>query len=251
MKTVKIFISLLLFTIITVVSLPVQASYFTTAGDVSGNLKVDSEDARLILQYAVGLIEPSQIKMYKADLNFDGTVNAEDSRLALRTAVGYEPVYKILAQTYYVKDFVTQKQYYQAAKSEYGDKCWGFALIYAKAINTSNNNIIADNINNGNDPKNVSAKQTTGSKATVLNAIAAELKNSKACVVQVNGPNSGRHYVTVVGYKKTADLNNLNETDLLILDVYDGKIKQISSTTRYLFSNYKKYGYNYQMYTVK
>ncbi len=251
MKTVKIFISLLLFTIITLVGSSVQAlSYFTTAGDISGDGRVDSGDARSVLRIAVGTLKATTFVKNKADMNFDGRVTSEDARLALRASVGSEPSYRILAQAYTVRDFVISNKYYQAAKSSYGNKCWGFAAIYAKAINTANNAIISNNVDKGNDPSGVALKQTTGDKATVLKAIATELKNNKACVIQVNGSGNGRHYVVAIGYKTTANLNNLNDTDLLILDVYDGKIKPVSSTTRYLFSNYNRYGYYYQMFTV-
>ncbi len=57
-------------------------------GDVDKNGTVNSTDARLVLQYAVGKIGDSALFLATADVNGDGTINSTDARLILQFAVG-------------------------------------------------------------------------------------------------------------------------------------------------------------------
>ena len=63
------------------------ASYNSIAGDVDGNLKVDSADARLTLRYSIRLEEISMEYQRNADINNDGVIDPADARLILRKAV--------------------------------------------------------------------------------------------------------------------------------------------------------------------
>ena len=56
-------------------------------GDVDGNGKADSTDARLVLQYAVGKVKTLP-NMDAANVNGDGKVDSTDARLILQYAVG-------------------------------------------------------------------------------------------------------------------------------------------------------------------
>lgn len=56
-------------------------------GDVNGDNTVDSTDARLVLQYAVGKIDTLTV-MDAADVNSDNKVDSTDARLILQYAVG-------------------------------------------------------------------------------------------------------------------------------------------------------------------
>ena len=157
-----------------------------------------------------------------------------------------------------IVNYINNNKYYQANNSSWNDKCLGFAMMYAKAINTNNTSIIKNNINKGNNPSGISAKEHSSTdKNVVLKYIANELKNGKTCVIQVNGAKKNygysRHYVVVIGYRCTADLNNLSANDLLYLDDYDGKIKRNSSDGRFMYSNtdVEMYKYGYQMYSVE
>jgi len=58
------------------------------AGDVNGDGKVDSTDARMVLQYAVGKIGEGQLTVSLADVNGDNKVDSTDARLILQFAVG-------------------------------------------------------------------------------------------------------------------------------------------------------------------
>ena len=57
-------------------------------GDVNGDNKIDSTDARLVLQYAVGKIKADAITIDVADVNGDNKVDSTDARLILQHAVG-------------------------------------------------------------------------------------------------------------------------------------------------------------------
>ena len=57
-------------------------------GDVDGNDKIDSTDARLVLQYAVGKIGADDIDLTAADVDGSGKVDSTDARLILQYAVG-------------------------------------------------------------------------------------------------------------------------------------------------------------------
>jgi hypothetical protein len=57
-------------------------------GNANGDDVVDSTDARLTLQYAVGKIRANTMDVYVTDVNSDGKVDSTDARLILQYAVG-------------------------------------------------------------------------------------------------------------------------------------------------------------------
>lgn len=57
-------------------------------GDVNGDHKVNCRDARLILQYAAGLITEDDLDLTWGDVNGDGKVNSRDARLILQLRAG-------------------------------------------------------------------------------------------------------------------------------------------------------------------
>ena len=57
------------------------------SGDVSGDGKVDTTDARLVLQHAVGKMQLDEVEQEMTDVNGDGWVNTADARLILQYAV--------------------------------------------------------------------------------------------------------------------------------------------------------------------
>lgn len=61
-----------------------------STGDVNGDGKITSTDARLALRAAVGLEDLSEAVRRIADANGDGKLNSSDARLILRVAVGLE-----------------------------------------------------------------------------------------------------------------------------------------------------------------
>lgn len=57
-------------------------------GDINGNGKIDTEDARTALRAASGLSSLSEEQMLKADINRDGIITIFDARQILRAAAG-------------------------------------------------------------------------------------------------------------------------------------------------------------------
>jgi len=60
----------------------------TVVGDVDGNKEVNSTDARLTLQYAVGKIDETALNLDVADVDGNNKVDSTDARLILQKAVG-------------------------------------------------------------------------------------------------------------------------------------------------------------------
>lgn len=58
------------------------------SGDINGDSKVDTTDARMALQYAVGKITLDSTQLALGDVNGDGKVDTTDARLILQYAVG-------------------------------------------------------------------------------------------------------------------------------------------------------------------
>ena len=72
-----------------------MASQAKVSGDVDGNGKIESADARLALRASVGLTEKGDVAKdsvgYLAcDVDGDGKVTSADARLILRASVGLE-----------------------------------------------------------------------------------------------------------------------------------------------------------------
>ena len=59
-------------------------------GDVNGDGRVNARDARLVLRYAAGLADETEIDLTAADYNGDGRINARDARAVLRAAAGLD-----------------------------------------------------------------------------------------------------------------------------------------------------------------
>ena len=66
--------------------LRVAAAQEYRRGDVDGNEKVNSADARLVLRAAARLVELTPEQFERADLNGDGRVNSADARALLQLA---------------------------------------------------------------------------------------------------------------------------------------------------------------------
>ena len=58
------------------------------SGDVNGDNKIDSTDARLTLQYFVGAIGEGDLALANADVNKDTKTDSTDARLILQYFVG-------------------------------------------------------------------------------------------------------------------------------------------------------------------
>lgn len=123
-------------------------------------------------------------------------------------------------------------------KDVYGGKCLGFAYTQAYGYFVNDRNITPDS---GANYKYATKFQAfEGTKQEVLAEIYKEITAGRPVVLQVNGNVSGtsRHFVTVVGYKKSVkSAADIKEEDLLIIDSWDAKLESMNgkgSGTRFM-----------------
>ncbi len=140
----------------------------------------------------------------------------------------------------------------------YPDMCLSFA--YYHAYNLYN----GDNINGMSAPA-ASKYMYAGrfhefkndDKQVVLAKVYELINAGQPMVIHVNGNKAGtsRHYVTVVGYKKSVTSGEtMSEQDLLIIDSYDGDLERMDrDTSRFMISGYDtgRTTYGYQLYILK
>lgn len=116
--------------------------------------------------------------------------------------------------------------------ARYGDLCLAFSYVHAS------------NMYNGSTGDNAESAlhwahaaefydYFSDSKQEIMNQIYTQITSGKPVILQVNGNSSGtaRHFVTVVGFKDSVkSANTLKDSDLLILDSWDGKIERMDQS---------------------
>ena len=141
--------------------------------------------------------------------------------------------------------------------AEYGGKCLGFAYTQAYGYFTNDRSLTADN---GAHYKYATKfRGVDGTKEQILTEIYNEIKAGRPVILQVNGNKQGtsRHFVTVVGFKKSVtSAEELKETDLLILDSWDGQIESMNgkgSGTRFMTQGTEtgNGNYGYRIYKMR
>lgn len=168
--------------------------------------------------------------------------------------------YKVIEPAVPVKNYLNTVSSNRIAQnndsSVYGDKCLAFAYIHAYSLYSG------DTSKRAKDSLSyVYASKFNGyendDKSAVLANIYNELVQGKPVIIQVNGNKQGtsRHYVTVVGFKKDVkSARDIEESDLLIIDSWDGKLEPLGeSGSRFMVTGaacHKKYS-GYQMYYVE
>lgn len=140
--------------------------------------------------------------------------------------------------------------------SIYGGYCLAFSYIHAYSLFTGDTSKGAPDAIDY-----VYASKFKGydndNKDEVLKNVYNEISNGRPCLIQVNGNKAGtsRHYVTVVGVKKSVkNANDVTEDDLLIIDSWDGRLEGLGNNgARFMVTGAackKKYS-GYQMYYIK
>ena len=129
-------------------------------------------------------------------------------------------------QTYQVIDTTNG---YQAILNKIGkqnpDGCYDYSAAYLDAIfgssNASSKSGVATN-------QNLIATQD---EQTALQIMAKELLEGRPCIIRVNGRQSTgtRHFVLVTGLNKNADLNNLKQSDFMIMDPASASLKVLNT----------------------
>ena len=152
---------------------------------------------------------------------------------------GYDVVQTAISVNDYLKIVAKNRIGQNNDSSIYGGYCLAFYYIHAYSLYSGNTSARAP------DAKNYlyagKFKTYIDSKEKVLAVTYNEIKKGRPVIIQVNGNKAGtsRHFVTVVGVKKGVTESTIKETDLLIIDSWDGKLEQMNgkgSGTRFLTS---------------
>ncbi len=105
-------------------------------GDVNGDGTVNSSDALLVLQYAVGQID--SINEERADVNYDGMINSSDALIILKISVGMSVLTGLKAGFIYLDNANSayDKNFMQAAE----DTCLKLGVSYIEKTDISESN---------------------------------------------------------------------------------------------------------------
>lgn len=175
--------------------------------------------------------------------------------------------YVILENAKEAYQIIQDGGFYQASNDAWGDHCLGFSYVYSHAVYTGDMSNLKNKYHDGNnDPTgyfSVGSEVQSSNKQTLVKQMFEMLKNNKPCSLQVVGSTNGspdsprsRHYVSLVGYKKGVTESTVKDTDLLILDTWDGQLKPVvaeNTDGRYMLDAAKAsngYTYHYQYYKM-
>ena len=153
--------------------------------------------------------------------------------------------------------FIKEKDLKQETRNKtYGGMCLSFSYAHAYSLYTGSKSMTLQKALKYPNASKFKAYEND-SKAKVLEKACNELVNNRPVILQVNGNKNGtsRHYVTVVGFKKSvASSGKLSEGDVLIIDSRDGKVEGLKPVgSRFMTTGKKcrkKYS-GYQLYYIK
>ncbi len=201
---------------------------------IVGRIKSQAEENR-IKRMVNGISEGSTYtklsKAGKGDLN---TSNCIDLSLL-------DENWKVVNTKLNVSEYASlayNKGIRQNSNSErYGDLCLAFSYVHAS------------NLYNGSTTDNAESAYNwahageftdyfNDNKQETLSVVYDQVKEGKPVILQVNGNKQGtsRHFVTVVGVKSNVkSASDVKESDLLILDSWDGQLERMdTSTSRFM-----------------
>ena len=160
----------------------------------------------------------------------------------------------IASFAYYVKKYASQ-----ITPPKYPDKCLSFAFYHAYALYHGDplSSLTAAEGALYKSSKYFKKAIKNDDKQEILKIVYEQISQGKPCVLHVNGNVAGtsRHYVTVVGYKKTVTSGEtIKGSDLLIIDSHNGNLQPMADEKghglRFMISGYdtgrkgdKAYGY--------
>lgn len=174
--------------------------------------------------------------------------------------------YKTVKNGSQMAEYGRNQSFYQGANEyKWGDSCLGFSIVYGTAIKNNDQSLITRNKSGltGNSPVGTSWPKsvTSNNKQEILANVYDQINRGMPCILQVNGNSqgTGRHYVVVIGYKaNVTSRDEIAETDLLIIDVWDAKVEEVGtkgSGKRFMISGWDtgrsgSDGYGYQVYIL-
>ncbi len=128
--------------------------------------------------------------------------------------------------------------------AKYGDSCLAFSYVHAYDLFTGNKDSAAAAGNYAH--ASCFQDYINDDKSAVLSKIYDEIMNGRPVVLQVNGNKQGtsRHFVTVVGFKEgVTSGSDLQESDLLIVDSWDGKVERMDTSSSRFMTTGKAVGW--------
>lgn len=148
--------------------------------------------------------------------------------------------------------YIEENKVYQAAnQEEWGDKCLSFADTYTYDL------IFGTQTDGDKASKymrsNVFNTIYEDSKEELLGKVYDQITSGKPVILQVNGNKAGtsRHFVSVVGFKEgVISRSTIRETDLLIIDSWDGKLERMDTSTSRFLTTGKDCNKNYTGYRM-
>jgi len=152
---------------------------------------------------------------------------------------GYDVIQSAVSVNDYLKVVSSNRIAQNNDTSVYSGYCLAFSYIHAYSLYSGNTSARASDALNY---KYAGKFQTyIDSEDKILAVTYNEVTKGRPVIIQVNGNKTGtsRHFVTVVGIKKGVTASTIKETDLLIIDSWDGKLETMNgkgSGTRFLTS---------------
>ena len=136
---------------------------------------------------------------------------------------------------------------------KYSDYCLAFSYVHASNLYNGQVDDSAESAYKWNHATEF-YDYFNDDKQETLRMVYSQVKEGKPVVMQVNGNSSGthRHFVTVVGVKSSVNnINDVSESDLLILDSWDGKLERMDREGSRFMTTGKQSNKNYTGYYLR
>ena len=185
------------------------------------------EEKEQIDSYLKTLKIINESKISIKDISISTTLDLESIKLPSNLAMSENSntdTMEYNKETYVV---VKTKNGYQTVLNNIGkqnpDGCLNYSLKYS------------DEIFNDSASQKIMSYQSVGSndEKEILKVMANEVLDGRPCVIRVNGaPKDGgytRHFVAVTGIRQGADLDNLQQSDFLVMDPNDATLKTLDT----------------------
>ena len=165
--------------------------------------------------------------------------------------------WKVVNTAYKIEDYYNHVQNngicQDSDPGSFGDYCLAFAYIHSSNMKNGSGNDAASAALNYVHAGEFET-YITDDKSQMLSKVYEELNKGNPVILQVNGNSQGtsRHFVSVVGYKNTVtSAADLKETDLLILDSWDGELERMDTTGSRFLTTGASCGKDYSGYRLQ
>ena len=151
-------------------------------------------------------------------------------------------------------DYAYSKGIRQDSNSgRYGDLCLAFSYVHASNLKSGSKGDNAESAVNWAHAGEFK-DYFSDNKQTTLATVYDEILKGNPVIMQVNGNSEGthRHFVTVVGFKDSVtSAETIKESDLLILDSWDGKLETMDTDYSRFMTTGAQTGKTYSGYYLR